>query len=623
VPTEIEPQAPTSLEFANLKPRGNVTPSPADWGDQTLYFLLPDRFSDTREPQRPMYDRNNPTAFKAESHEWMKSGAVFQGGTLNGVISKLGYLQSLGVTTLWIGPIWKQRSEDNTSYHGYAIQNFLDVDPRFGTRQDLRDLVDAAHERGMYVLLDVIYNHTGNNFFYADESGQSKEQMPYRKSPAYPFHGWRSRSGHSIARCEDLEDGVWPIEFQNPDWYTRAGTIVNWDDPGKELASDAEFRRGDFLTLKDINLGNSEALDACVRCYQYWIALSDCDGFRIDTVKHVPPEISAIFCHEIRTFARRLGKKNFLMLGEVTGDPTIARHYVDPDGPNLDCVLDIESAPKRLADFVKGLAAPDEFLSHFGGRDALGDVRLIGRHHVSILDDHDMVCRPHKHRFNWNNQSADPFAQTAHAIGVQLTTPGIPCIYYGTEQAFSGAEFLHDEQLEPRCGNGLIACADRYVRESMFGSTFGAFQTSGCHFFDPSHPTYRRIRTIARLRLRDDAIGTALRTGSLHVRETRILGSDFNGPRQGEIVAYSRIHEQTAVIVALNTHGTDARGADVTIDATLHPPGSKLRVLYRSDWNDDLLECAESQELTEVQHLPDGRAIIRVDLPPAGMAIYA
>src|SRR4051794_17145236 len=81
------------------------------------------------------------------------------------------YLQSLGITTLWIGPIWKQRSEDNTSYHGYAIQNFLDVDPRFGTRQDLRDLVDAAHDRGMYVLLDVIYNHMGNNFFYADESG--------------------------------------------------------------------------------------------------------------------------------------------------------------------------------------------------------------------------------------------------------------------------------------------------------------------------------------------------------------------------------------------------------------------------------------------------------------------
>ena len=58
-----------------------------------------------------------------------------------------------------------------------------------------------------------------------------------------------------------------------------------------------------------------------------------------------PPEVSAIFCHDIRTFARRLGKKNFLLLGEVTGSTHIVRKYVDPDGPNLDCVLDIESAP--------------------------------------------------------------------------------------------------------------------------------------------------------------------------------------------------------------------------------------------------------------------------------------
>ena len=71
--------------------------------------------------------------------------------------------------------------------------------------------------------------------------------MPYRREPPYPFHGWRSREGKSIPKCEHADDGVWPVEFQNPDWYTRAGTIANWDDPGRELAADAEFRRGDFL----------------------------------------------------------------------------------------------------------------------------------------------------------------------------------------------------------------------------------------------------------------------------------------------------------------------------------------------------------------------------------------
>ena len=568
-----------------------------------------------------MYDRNDPDRFRVRGRRcWMAAGNTFQGGTLRGARDKLGYLKSLGVGAIWIGPIWKQRADLQT-YHGYGIQNFLDVDPRFGTRQDLRDLVDAAHEAGMYVLLDVIINHTGNNFCYADDNGAPRERMPYRKDGAYPFHGWRSKDGVSVARCEHTDDGVWPVEFQNPDWYTRAGSIANWDHPGRDLAADAEFRRGDFFDLKDLNLGDSDVLDAVVRCYQYWVALSDCDGFRIDTLKHVPPEVSAIFCHEMRTFARRLGKRNFILLGEVTGDASIARHYVSPEAPNLDCVLDISEAPRRLADFVKGLTPPTEFFDHFGGGDALGDVRVLGCHHVSILDDHDMVWRLHKHRFNWNNNAADPLAQTAHAVAVQLTTPGIPCVYYGTEQAFSGAEFEHDEEIEPCASDGKRPCADRYVRECMFGGTFGAFQTSGCHFFDRDHPTYRRIAAVARLRAADDAVGRALRRGSLHVREVRSVGEQFGPAATGEIAAWSRIDGETAVVVALNTHGQEPRGAEVTVDATLHPPGSSVRVLYHCD-RAAAGESVEGETIP-VTHHPDGRATIRVDLPPTGMAIFA
>jgi hypothetical protein len=236
---------------------------------------------------------------------------------------------------------------------------------------------------------------------------------------------------------------------------------------------------------------------------------------------------------------------------------------------------------------------------------------------VSILDDHDMVFRVHKHRFNWNNNSADPLAQTAHAVGVQLTTPGIPCIYYGTEQAFSGAEFLHDDQIEPCESDGKRPCADRYVREAMFGGSFGAFETSGCHFFDGNHPTYGHIAAIAKLRAGDDAVGKALRRGNLFVRDVRTTGEGFGPPGAGEIAAWSRIDGPNAVIVAINTHGNEPRGADVTVDATLHPPGAQVRVLYHS--GDD----RHPGSTVPVTHLPDGRATIRVDLPPAGMAIFA
>jgi glycosidase len=624
VRTLVDPQAPTSVEELDLSPRGSVHPSPQDWADQALYFLLPDRFSDGKESQRPLYDRSNPTAFKTDDRRaWMKAGTTFQGGTLRGIEGKLDYLKGLGITALWIGPVWKQRADLQT-YHGYGIQNFLAVDPRFGTAADLRSLVDAAHARGMYVLLDVIYNHTGNNWFYDGGNNTPRETMPYREGEPHPFHSWRSKDGKPTSTIADPDDGVWPIEFQNPDWYHRAGSIAQWDHPGKEMSSDAEFRMGDFGDLKDLNVENGECLDALVRCYQYWIAVSDCDGFRIDTVKHVPPPISAIFCHEIRTFARKLGKKNFLLLGEVTGSPEVVRGYVDPKGPNLDAVLDIESAPRRLSDFVKGLTPPEEFFAHFGGRDAMGEVRQLGRHHVCVLDDHDMVWRSGKHRFAFENHAADPDAQSAHAVGTQLTTPGIPCIYYGTEQGFTGSESLHDHEAEPCC-EGRVPSADRYVREAMFGSPFGAFLTTGCHFFDPAHPAYRRIAAIAKLRSGDDSVGLALRRGQLFVRETRHPDKPdepFHPPAQGEIVAWSRLHEGSAVIVALNTHGLEPRSAEVTIDADLHPVGSTVKVLYRGDWTDEQLANPPADQAVEVKRDDTGRATIRVDLPAGGMAIF-
>jgi glycosidase len=619
-----KPEVVTSLEQVDLTPAGTVHPSPADWGDQLLYFLLPDRFSDAKEDGRPLFDRENPDASRPVSvAEWMRSGSCYQGGNIRGIKSKLDYLKSLGITTLWIAPVWKQRADMQT-YHGYGVQNFLEVDPRLGSKQELRSLIDAAHERGMYVLLDIIYNHTGNNWFY-DNNGSATDTMPYQAGPPYPMKGWRSKTGECVEKCDDPETGVWPIEFQNPEWYSRAGTIEHWDDPGKELSADAEFRRGDFGNLKDLELEKGEVIDAVIKVYQYWIAFSDCDGFRIDTVKHVPPEVSAIFCHNIRSFARKLGKDNFLLLGEVTGSAHMVRTYVDPKGPNLDAVLDIESAPRRLGDMVKGLTPPVEFFDHFGGRDEMGEVRNIGRHHVSVLDDHDMVWRDGKHRFAWNNETGNADLQNAHAEGVQLTTPGIPCIYYGTEQCFTGSESMHDESIEPKY-EGRVPLADRYVRESMFGGGFGAFATSGVHFFDPDHPTYLRIAAIARLRNREDGIGQALRRGSLFVRETKAPEEPetaFHGPLPGGIIAWSRIFEGTTVIIVLNTHGVEARTAEITVDSTIHPEGSSVREIYRGDWDEAQLKHGEAPGSVPVKHYPGGRSTITIELPAAGMVILS
>jgi glycosidase len=612
----IEDQLPLELSRLDLRPRGPVHPSPVDWRDQTLYFLLPDRFSDGGEASRPLYNPAEPDRYRTpDQRAWMDAGKRFQGGTLRGITSKLDYLKDLGVTALWIGPIWRQRPDLQT-YHGYGIQNFLDVDPRFGTRRDLRDLVDAAHQRGLYVLLDIIYNHTGNNWFY-DRDGQPWNTVPYRYEPRYDVHSWRGADGKPTRELHSVDDGVWPREFQNLDWYTRAGQIQRWDAASWEdpLHPDVEFRRGDFFDLKDLDLERGDVLSAICKVYQYWIALSDCDGFRIDTVKHIPWNASQEFCSQIHEYAESIGKDNFWLLGEVTGGEFMAKSYLEVFGRNIDAVLDIGEPRRLLTDMVKGFSPPAAFFELFSPHDVLGSHRDTGRYHVSILDDHDMVGGS-KRRFAAGSQIAARDEQVAHAVGTMLTTLGVPCIYYGTEQAFDGSQDRHDYGIEPH-----LSFEDRYVREAMFGATFGAFNTSGCHMFNPDHPTYRRIRAITRVRDRRDNIGLALRRGRQFLREIATEG-DFRLPTGGEVVGWSRLMFQQDVLTALNTNGAESRSAYITVDHTLHAPGDRMVFMYRSDWTDAQLARPPRYETLTVEER-DGRAAVKVTLPPAGMAILA
>lgn len=619
--TRIEEQAPRTLAEADLTPRGQVFPSPAVWRDQVLYQLLPDRFSDGGEEARPVFDPASPGQFAAaDKAAWMAAGTRFVGGTIRGIASKLDYLQGLGVTTLWINPPWRQRGDLET-YHGYGIQNFLDIDPRFGTRQELRDLVDAAHDRGMYVLLDVIYNHSGNNWFYRDEeTGAPRDTQAYRFAPPYPLHGWRSGTGECIPQPLTLDDGVWPVEFQNPAFYTRAGSIgqwgiESWEDP---MSPRVEFRRGDFYDLKDLDLDDSElAIRALAKVYQYWIAVTDCDGFRVDAVKHVSVEASRKFCTAIHEYAQTIGKDNFFLTGEIT-DGGIAPGYVDFFGRNLDAILGIISYPNIVGAFAKGLAGADQFFSLYDEKSYQGQMRQLGKFIVHVLDDHDMSARPRKQRFAAHGAVPAVYRQAAHVVGIQLTTPGIPAIYYGTEQAFDGNEDYHDYGVEPR-----RFAEDRYVRECMFGGDFGAFGTRGCHFFNPNHPTYLRIAAIARLRKGEDVIGRTLCRGHMYPRETSVVGAPFGIPHQGELTAWSQILFRHEVLVAVNPHGLEARGADVTVDAELHPEGSTMTFLYRSDWSDDELRNPPGDRTVTVTRQPDGRATVHVELEPAGMVILA
>ncbi|PZV17426.1 MAG: alpha-amlyase [Pseudanabaena sp.] len=616
----IEPETPVSVANLNLEPRGRVFPSPSLWKNHIFYQILPDRFSDGREAERPLFDYNQPEQYRiSDKRAWMEAGLGFTGGTLKGIRSKLDYLQGMGINGLWLNPSFKQRTDLNT-YHGYAIQNFLDIDPRFGTTQDLRDLIDDAHDRGMVVVLDVVIDHTGNNWFYGpDVTGIIEDSLPYRYDPPYSFGGWRSSTGQPTPEIHTLEDGCWPQELQSLEAYNRRGSIVNWSNPDP-MDPNAEFRRGDFFDLKKLNGYHNETLDAIIRCYQYWIAVTDCDGFRIDAAKHIPKDICQQFSFNIFRYAQSIGKDNFMLVGEIT-DNLMSFNYLSLFGSIFDraltAVLDINNSPNLLAGAARGTANPMDFFGRYSTDNELSRYIQTGRVHVAIFDDHDMSCRSHKQRFAAHNDTPHRYWQSAHVVGIQLTTPGIPCIYYGTEQAFEGSEDSHDYSIESqRFGE------DRYIREDMFGGSFGAFETQGCHFFNPEHPTYLRIAAIARLRNGDNAIGRTLRMGVCYPRETSFCGYPFQMPGAGELFGWSRVLAYHEVVMVLNTNGVESRGADITVDKSLHPPGSTLQVLYRADWTDEQLKHSPTDEAVEVEKATtDGRAYIRLNLPPAGMVI--
>lgn len=141
----------SELNFATLTNR-DFFPSPAAWEDQVLYFLMLDRFSDGKERgyrdnegnivasgTTPMFKNEDPAMrqkLREERSRWFEAGEKFAGGTLKGLASKMGYLKRLGVTAIWVSPIFKQVAFQDSD-HGYGIQNFLDVDPHFRMRRYL------------------------------------------------------------------------------------------------------------------------------------------------------------------------------------------------------------------------------------------------------------------------------------------------------------------------------------------------------------------------------------------------------------------------------------------------------------------------------------------------------
>ena len=530
-----------SVKELDFKPQGKVFPSPHDWRDVFVYFLLVDRF-DNNQQNLPAYEP--ASAAKGRDAE---QGKVFQGGNLKGIIRRLDYIRGLGANAIWLSPVFKNRREKNDTYHGYGIQDFLEVDPRFGTKEDLQELVRQAHKRHMYVILDIIINHTGDNWAYPGD-------LPfyYWKEAPYPFDFGFWREVNPATGFQE-DDAIWPEELRNLECYKRRGQIRNWGDPDEAI-------NGDFLSLKELDINKSDVLDTLIKAYKYWIAIADIDGFRVDTVKHMESSETAIFCNAVREYAKHIGKQNFFIFGEIVGDDQTIQSYIGRNSriegtnerfPSLDAALDFPLyfiLEETIKGFVKPFALRERYEQF---KTQYADHGAAGRYFVTFVDNHDQMARPYRRLMHRN-----PYpAQAVLAIGYLLTSQGVPCIYYGTEQGFDGG------------GDN-----DSYVRECMFGGQWGAFDSTGHHFFNPGHPIYQSITKIADIRRREPA----LRYGRQYFREISGNGIDFGHPFDGKCtLAYSRILDSTEVLVAMNLDA-NPRNDFITVDAKLNPSGLKM-----------------------------------------------
>lgn len=490
--------APERLEGLSLDPEPGRTwtPSPADWRDQVLYSVVLDRFARS--------ERGRPVGDPAD-------GRSRHGGDLPGLVEKLAYVAGTGATALLLTPVTQTVPE---AYHGYAPVHLLGVDPHLGTMGDYRRLVRAAHERGLSVVQDLVLGHAGPVFEYA---GGSRWDGGKRKAV-----GRWTRS-------------LRPLELDAAEHFSAKGEIEDWDDPAQAVDGDFPPNYRSFDTRRP----ETQAL--LIRCALWWIKEGDVDGLRIDAVRHLDPSFLRRLCAEVRAYAARLGKRNFLLLGE---NSTGRDEELRPDLEPLDSVYHYP-AFRRDGLALRGLAPTRELeASQLRARRALGEpaTRLL-----RFIDLHD------SYRFL---RPGEPERLLRPAFAYLLLSEGIPLVYYGTEQGFRQA----GGRLAPE---GPDCPADPGNREDMFEGAFRGFRARE-DAFDLDSPPCAWLRSLAELR----AAVPALRRGLEFPR-----WSDAHGPG---LYAFSRILDGDEVLVVLNTAGVP-RAAEPCVDASLTPPGTLLR----------------------------------------------
>jgi glycosidase len=539
--------------------------------DEIIYFLLPDRFDngDPRNDSGGIRGGRLATGFDP-THK-----GFYQGGDLKGLVRRLDYLQGMGVTAIWFAPVFKNkpvqggRGQESAGYHGYWVTDFTRVDPHFGENADFKAFVDAAHARGMKVYMDIITNHTADVIKFAE--CEAANACPYRSIADYPYQrrggvdgapinsGFLGESDRSPANFARLTDPNYAYTL-NTDAREKNVKVPAWlNDPllyhnrGDSVFRGESNTMGDFVGLDDLMTENPRVVQGMIGVYGSWIDRFGIDGFRIDTARHVNPEFWQSFVPAMLERAKARGIPNFHIFGEVANDDFstgfLAKHTIED---KLPTVLDFAFKQAALRSLAGG--QPTEIWREFLSQDVLyAGGKATARQLPTFLGNHDQG------RFAFyvreGNKSASPeelLARVKLGHVLMFTWRGVPTVYYGDEQGF--------------VGDG----GDQDARETLFPSKtavyldndlLGTDRTNAVENFDTTHPLYRLIGELSRIRTASEA----LRRG-----DSRLLGAEDTPG----LLAFSRRSANEEVIVAVNTSNqpitrTIAIAADVTGLASL------------------------------------------------------
>jgi alpha-amylase len=458
------------------------------WQAQSIYQIITDRFYD-----------GDPSNNNADGNYNATGTTSVHGGDFLGAEQKLDYIKSLGATAIWISPIVVNASG---AFHGYAGRDFYNVDPHWGTLSNLQHFVQAAHAKGLLVIDDIVCNH-GGDLVYSTDSGYSSFLAPpagynlkYRGSTKYaaPFN-----TNAANPSLTNLFHNNGDIPDYNSAQHYQLGELSGLDD---------------FRTESDYIRTNMAAV------YQYWIQTAGFDGFRIDTVKHIENGFWQSWCPAVHQFAATNSanpRPNFFMFGEILdSNEQLCGSYTGTKSGGafmLDSVFDYPLYFLLGGVFGSASSATSQIDSHYANIAAYYDTNAQARL-VTFLDNHDQP------RF-LNSSTTN---RLAIALTFLYTARGVPCLYYGTEQAFNGATDPND-------------------REDMFAGQFKDAGLAGVDSFNETHPLFQLVAKLNNLRRRYPAFAMG----------SYVAQYNSSGPG---LFAYSRRLGTQEVLVVINTAGS-------------------------------------------------------------------